>query len=75
MGISLTSIKIPRQFYEKLKQLKYSLYLEHCVEVSFVDIMKIILDETNWEALGKKIIEMKQAGYVFKEDSERDKGI
>ena len=70
----MTAIKIPRQFYERLKQLKYSLYLEHCVEVSFVEIMKIILKETNWEALEKKLIELKQAGYVFEEDSETDEG-
>lgn len=66
----MTSIKIPRQFYERLKQLKYSLYLEHCIEVSFVEIMKIILKETNWEDLEKKLIKLKQAGYVFEEDSD-----
>ena len=36
--------------------------------------MKIILKETNWEALEKKLIELKQAGYVFEEDSETDEG-
>ena len=52
----MTSIKIPKDYYEKIKSLKYSLYLEHCVEVSFVDIMKLILDGTDWTELEQQLI-------------------
>ena len=55
-GNSVTSIKIPKDYYEKIKSLKYSLYLEHCVEASFVEIMKLILDETDWTKLEQQLI-------------------
>lgn len=51
----MPSIKINQEFYDRLKKLRYRLFLEHEVEFQIVKLLERILQKVDWEAFEREI--------------------
>lgn len=56
----MSSLKIPKEWMNKLRTLQASLWIEDKIRISFVEILKLIFKKTNWEEIKEELRKKKK---------------